>query len=151
MMKPNEHDRVAVARYLDGEMAVDERERFEVRLRSEPLLADVEAEAQALRGVFVCAQGEAAPALRSGFSDRVVRRLQNAESHANPTEVERRVLYLARACVVAAAIVFVVATLFATGVLQMPDSGHLQADTSAELIRALDAKMQAAQQPGVGR
>lgn len=138
-----ENDFVSVDRYLDGEMAASERADFEARLRAEPALADLVPHAAGLRAVFAVARGESAPVLRPGLSDRVLSRLRRGDSGDARTEVERRIQRVARICVLAAAAVFLVATLFATGVLGGSDSGQLQADAGGELIRALDAKIHA--------
>jgi anti-sigma factor RsiW len=154
MMKPDEHERVRLARYLDGEMSAEERVGFAARLRAEPALAELESEAQALRGIFACARREPLPALRAGFADRVLDRLSRpagAQDASTAAAETQRVVRFARLCVAAAAVILVVATLFTTGALQLPDRGTLQADSRAELIRVLDAKIQAAQQAGARR
>jgi hypothetical protein len=146
MMKLSESDRVAVARYTDGEMGAGERTAFEDRLRVEPALQEVLAETEALRGVFAVARDAACPALRPGLADRVLQRLQRGAPVAEPAAGDR-VLRLARISTLAAAVVFAVAVLFATGVLRLPDQGRLQADAAAELIRVLDAQIAASQAP----
>ncbi len=151
MTKLSEPDRVAVARYLDGETKAEARTAFEARLHAEPALAEALAEANALRGIFACARTEPAPVLRPGLGDRVLQRLQRVDGGTTDLGIERRVVRLARICVVAAAVIFAFAVLFGSGAARLPDSGHLQADASSELIKVLDAKMKAAQPPGVRR
>jgi len=143
----NENDRADVGRYLDGEMPAPARAAFEARLRAEPELTEVLAEAEALRAVFAVAKTEPPPVRRAGLSGRVLARLRFATESDPRAELERSVLRVARACVLAAAAVFAVATLFATGLLRLQGSGHLQADAGQELIRALDAKIQGAEAP----
>lgn len=140
----NDNDRVAVNRYVDAEMSAPQRTAFEARLRAEPALAELLAEAEALRAVFAVARAEPAPMRRAGMSARVLARLQAGAPEEGRGDLERQIQRVARACVLAAAAVLLVATLFAAGILRLPDSGQLQADSGSELIRALDAKIQAA-------
>jgi hypothetical protein len=149
MTTNHDNDLVSIGRYVDGEMTATEQFEFEARQRAEPAFADLVAEAEGLRAVFAVGRSEPAPALRPGLAQRVLGRLQRGDSGDVRIEVERRIVKVARACLLAAAAVLAVATLFATGVLGRADGGQLQADAGAELIRTLDAEIQAA--GGAGR
>ncbi|MEZ5964644.1 MAG: hypothetical protein R3F56_12415 [Planctomycetota bacterium] len=145
MSDPKQVDSVTIARYVDAEMSSAEQVAFEARLRAEPALAEALAEASALRAVFAVARTEEPPVPCGVMRARVLARLQRGAGTEVASSMDGRVERVARWCVLAAAAVFVAALLFVTGVLRLPDSGQLQADSGAELIRALDAQIQAAE------
>lgn len=139
----DDRDLMDADRYVDATLSADDRTAFELRLRSNPALAEAVQQAEALRGIFRAARAEPAPAVREGFGARV---LQRVKSEAGVTAElaglsERQVVTMARWCVVAAAVIFTVALLLASGVLRPLDSGQLQADDEV-LIQQLDQRIQ---------
>jgi len=146
MSRIDQHDRIAAARFVDGEMQPEERAAFAARVESDPALAEAVAEVEACRALFRRARTEQPVPLRAGFADRVVQRARD-EERVRSAELERRIVRMARICVAAAAAVILAAVLFVTGVIRMPDAGVLQADATAEMIRELDERIQAAEAP----
>jgi anti-sigma factor RsiW len=130
-----EEDVHAVARYVDGEMAHDDRVAFESRLAADPGLASEVEELAGLRRMFAPERVTQGPAPSSGFRARVLAEVAGHTAERGP---ERETFdVFCRRIVVAAALLFGLGVLVFAGLLRRADTGRLEA-SPAEIHKEMD-------------
>jgi hypothetical protein len=137
-----ESDRLAVQRYLDGELPAHEKGAFEQRLLREPDLRSCADAGRDLERWFERARAEPAPSAPPGFGGRVIQRLGSESMVAD--DAERHAIRAARYVLLAAAVLFGLAMLVVAGVLRPSGPRALQADQGIEkVIQEIDQQIAA--------
>ena len=143
----------SVQRFVDGEMAIDERAGFERRLAVEDDLRAAVDELSSLRTCFEAERAAPVPRPSAAFEARVLAEIRRAPLSREGGADSVSELW-ARRAVVAAVFVFGIGLLVYAGLLKQVDTGRLEA-SPAEIqreIERLDARiLRSAVEPGEDR
>lgn len=137
---------LAIARYVDGELAEPEARKFERRLAADADLAEKLRQARELRGLFAAGRAELGPEPGAEFKTRVMRDIARLPSYSEWHEDVATDLGIWGKRIVAAAIIIIgLSALIYSGVIGPADSGRLEASSAEikERIKILDAQINA--------
>jgi anti-sigma factor RsiW len=144
--RSTEFDR-SVQRFVDGEMTIDERSRFEARLADEHDLRAAVDELSSLRACFDAERAAPTPRPSAAFEARVLAEIRRAplsrDGQPGDALAGPSLQLWGRRVVVAAMFVMGLALLVYAGLLKRVDTGHLKASPAEiqRVVERLDAKI----------